>query len=352
VLVTGHSGFKGSWLCAWLKILGADVCGISLPLETEFRHSDLLKLDMRSEMCDIRDLEGMRKIFDDFRPEIVFHLAAQPIVRLSYEEPVATFESNVMGTVKVLEAARSTSSVRAVVAISSDKCYENCEQLWGYRESDPMGGYDPYSASKGCTELVIASYRRSFFAVDKFGETHSTLLASARAGNVIGGGDWARDRLVPDLMRAAAKGTVSEIRSPRSTRPWQHVLEPLSGYLLLGEKLFAGKKEFAEGWNFGPDNDGIITVEETARALARHWSEIGFRLNPPKEQPHEAALLRLDCSKARYRLDWHGVLTPEETFAMTSDWYRRFYREKKVDTFEQIRQYTATAAERGLKWTI
>lgn len=351
VLVTGHSGFKGSWLCAWLKMLGADVCGISLPMDTEYCHSDLLQLNIRSEMCDICDLEKIQKIFSDFEPEIVFHLAAQPLVRMSYEFPVKTFESNVIGTVNVLEAARHTKSVRAIVAISSDKCYENKEQLRGYREDDPMGGYDPYSASKGCTELVISSYRRSFFSIDNYQVKHSTLLASARAGNVIGGGDWATDRLVPDLMKAAAKGVVSEIRSPNSTRPWQHVLEPLSGYLLLGLKLLKGQKDFADGWNFGPNDDGIITVEEAASALAKYWSGIKFKVNPPQEQPHEAILLRLDCSKARNLLNWHGVLTPEESFEMTSCWYQKFYNENKIETMSQIKEYIALAEKRGLQWT-
>ena len=350
VLVTGHTGFKGSWLCAWLKKLGAEVCGISLPLDTDPVHSELLHLDIRSEMCDIRDLSGLIKIFADFQPEIVFHLAAQPLVRLSYEQPTETFATNVTGTANVLEACRKTSSVKAIVAISSDKCYENREQLWGYRESDPMGGYDPYSASKGCTELVISSYRRSFFNNLEFGKKHHTLLASARAGNVIGGGDWAKDRLVPDLMKAAAKGGISEIRSPKSTRPWQHVLEPLSGYLLLGQQLLEGKSEYAEGWNFGPNDDGIITVEETAAALARYWDAVKFRLNPPVDQPHEANLLRLDCTKARYHLLWHGVLSPEECFQMTAEWYREFYNCGRILTMDQIEKYMQLAASRKLSW--
>ena len=351
VLVTGHTGFKGSWLCAWLEMLGSEICGIGLPLETEFVHGDLLQMDFRSEACDIRDLEKTEGIFRDFQPEIVFHLAAQPLVRRSYREPLETFETNVMGTANVLECCRRTPSVRAVVAISSDKCYENKEQLQGYCETDPMGGYDPYSASKGCTELVIQSWRRSFFPNDRYMQDHNTLLASARAGNVIGGGDWAEDRLVPDLMRAAAQNRVTELRNPGSVRPWQHVLEPLSGYLLLGKLLLQGKRDFAEGWNFGPGENGIITVNDTANALAQAWDAVHFRCNPPANAPHEAGLLRLDCSKARRELHWYGVLTPAETFAWTAEWYRKFYSSREICTREQIRLYGELAVERNLEWT-
>ena len=351
VLVTGHTGFKGSWLCAWLEMLGAEICGAALPMTTEFVHNDLLQMKFRSEMCDIRDVAAMERIFQEFQPEIVFHLAAQPLVRRSYLEPLETFESNVMGTANVLECCRRTPSVRAVVAISSDKCYENKERMQGYCETDPMGGYDPYSASKGCTELVIGSWRRSFFPNEHYGTKHHTLLASARAGNVIGGGDWAEDRLVPDLMRAAAQKKITEVRNPASVRPWQHVLEPLSGYLLLGEKLLQGKREIADGWNFGPAEDGAITVEESAAALAQEWDAVQYCCNPPADAPHEAGLLRLDCSKARRELQWYGVLTPAETFAMTAEWYRKFYTDGTICTREQIRRYGDLAAERNLEWT-
>ena len=351
VLVTGHTGFKGSWLCTWLKMLGAEVCGIALELDTDPCHFKLLAPDFRSEICDICDGEKVQDIFSDFQPEAVFHLAAQPIVRLSYREPAATFAANVMGTVNVLEACRKTASVRAIVAISSDKCYENREQLAGYKEDDPMGGYDPYSASKGCTELVISSYRRSFFNNCDFGTKHNTLLASGRAGNVIGGGDWACDRLVPDIMRAASEGKTAIIRSPLSVRPWQHVLEPLSGYLLLGEKLLNGNVQAAEAWNFGPDDDGIICVRQAAEMLKNSWSAISIKEDPPKDQVHEAKLLRLDCTKARERLDWHGTLTPLQTFEMTSAWYRSFYTENKLLTMPQIEEYITLAQQRNLSWT-
>ena len=256
-----------------------------------------------------------------------------------------------MGTVNVLEACRQCESVRAIVAISSDKCYENREWNWGYRENEPMGGYDPYSASKGCTELVVASYRRSFFNNDDFGKKHHTLLASGRAGNVIGGGDWAEDRLVPDIMKATAGGGTVEIRNPNSTRPWQHVLEPLSGYLQLGQKLLENDARFAEGWNFGPADNCTLTVENAAEALKREWDEIKIKINAPTEAPHEAKLLRLDCSKARFELGWHGSWTLAETFAHTAAWYRNFYRHNQVNTARDMEDYIRSAKNGGVAWT-
>ncbi len=351
VIVTGHTGFKGSWLALWLRRLGAEVCGIALPMEGKFNHFALLGMEMRSEMRDIRDREGIGRIFDDFRPEMVFHLAAQPLVRQSYREPAETFEINVIGTANVLEACRKTASVRAAVAVTSDKCYENRERVRGYREDEPMGGFDPYSASKGCAELVISSYRRSFFNNDGFGVKHRTLLASGRAGNVIGGGDWAADRLVPDIVKAAAAGKPAEIRSPEAVRPWQHVLEPLSGYLALGRKLLEGEVRFAGGWNFGPSGDGVVTVEEAARALAAEWDAVRLCFNPRPEAPHEANLLRLDCSKACGELGWRGVWGPAETFRRTAGWYRDFYRSGQLNTTRDLEDYIRSAGEEKLEWT-
>ena len=262
VLVTGHTGFKGSWLSLWLIKLGAKVIGYALEPPTNSNHFELLNLDMVSIIGDIRDRDRLNAIFKKYKPEVVFHLAAQPLVRYSYINPVETFETNVMGTINVFEACRITESVKAIVNITSDKCYENKEWIWGYRESDPLGGYDPYSASKGCAELVTSSYRKSFFNPEDYSKKHNTLLASARSGNVIGGGDWGKDRLIPDIVRAISKNEKLYIRNPKATRPWQHVLEPLSGYLFLGQMLLEGKTEFADAWNFGP-NEGCHTDVET-----------------------------------------------------------------------------------------
>lgn len=351
VLITGHTGFKGSFLALWLKMLGADVCGIALVPETAPAHWDLLDLKIRSELCDIRDKEKVSAVFSSFQPEIIFHLAAQPLVRLSYEIPVETFEVNCMGTVNILELCRKTPSVKAIVAVTSDKCYENKETMHGYNESDPMGGYDPYSASKGCAELIISSYRRSFFNVEEYGKEHNVLLASARAGNVIGGGDWAKDRLIPDMMKAAAAEKITSIRNPGAIRPFQHVFEPLSGYLLLGGKLLAGETAAAGAWNFGPDQSGIITVREAAEKLASRWEKI--RLDFPRitKAPHEAGLLLLDCSKAAEKLLWHGTLSADEMFDFTAGWYREFYGNKKVISSEQLTEYIRLAGERDLSWT-
>ncbi len=351
VLITGHTGFKGSWLAYFLQQLGAEVCGVALPPPEGLNLFRLLKLDMRSEFLDIRDPEKLRKTVADFRPEAVFHLAAQALVRRSYREPAETFSSNVMGTVHLLEACRLTPGVKAVVVITSDKCYENREQVRGYAETDPMGGYDPYSASKGCAELAVAGYRRSFFNNADYGVKHHTLVASARAGNVIGGGDWAEDRLVPDLMQAASAGRTAVIRNPGATRPWQHVLEPLSGYLSLGEKLLKGETKFADGWNFGPDHEGMITVGETAAALAEAWDAVKFSVETPQNAPHEAHLLKLDCSKAHHELLWHGVWSPKEAFRRTAVWYRDFYTAGKLRTGDDLASYLADAETGGLEWT-
>lgn len=339
ILVTGHTGFKGSWLVYWLQRMGASVCGYSLDAPTHPSHWDLLELDMRSEIADIRDSDRLQNVMADFRPEIVFHLAAQPLVRTSYANPVDTYSTNVMGTLNVFEACRKTDSVRAIINVTTDKCYENKEWVWGYRENDPMGGHDPYSSSKGCSELLTASYRNSFFNPADFGKKHETLLASCRAGNVIGGGDWAEDRLVPDIMRAASKGERVDIRNPSATRPWQHVLEPLGGYLLVGQKLIEGKFEFAEGWNFGPSDEGSISVGEVIQRVKGHWGKIACMLNPDPPALHEANLLKLDCSKAHVKLGWKPVWNAEETFERTVNWYRAFYETETILTSDDLNSY-------------
>ncbi len=344
VLVTGHTGFKGSWLSLWLKEMGAEVIGYSLSPPTYPNHYELLGLEIESVIADIRDQNRLDQVFGDSKPDIVFHLAAQPLVRLSYQQPDMTFETNVMGTVRVLEACRKTLSVRAVVCISSDKCYENREWLWGYRENDPMGGYDPYSASKGCVELAVSAYQNSFFHPDTFGKTHHVLLASARAGNVIGGGDWAKDRLIPDIVSASSEKKKVIIRSPDAIRPWQHVLEPLSGYLMIGQKLLEGNRTFAESWNFGPGDDGTLRVGDLVKTAVCHWDTILYEIQAAEPVPlHEAKLLKLDCSKARFRLGWKNIWSIERSVEKTIGWYRRFYESRTILTRQDLYEYVNDA---------
>lgn len=338
VLVTGHTGFKGSWLSLWLHELGAEVAGISLAPQDCPNHWDLLGLEVAEHRLDIRDYDALARAFDIIRPEVVFHLAAQPLVRRSYRQPLDTWSTNVMGTANVLEACRRSSEVRAIVAVTTDKCYENMEWCWGYREVDRLGGHDPYSASKAASELVAASFRRSFFAAES-----SPLLATARAGNVIGGGDWSEDRLIPDLVRATSQGRSLEVRSPRSTRPWQHVLESLSGYLQLGVRLMKGERSFADAWNFGPTPDGNRAVEEILHALAREWRQVRWHVKTHESQPHEAALLYLDSSKARILLDWEPVWNIEEAVRRTAAWYRARLEEKRTISREQLADYVSQA---------
>jgi CDP-glucose 4,6-dehydratase len=339
VLLTGHTGFKGSWLALWLCEMGAKVVGYSLEAPTSPNHLELLDLNITSIIGDIRDKEKLKEVFETYKPDIVFHLAAQPLVRYSYANPVETFETNIMGSINIFEAVRNTPSVKAIVNITSDKAYDNKEWIWGYRENDAMGGYDPYSASKGAVELVASSYRNSFFNNDDYGMKHNTLLASCRAGNVIGGGDWAEDRLIPDMIRAVVKGEKVEIRSPHSTRPWQHVLEPLSGYLLVGQKLLEGKKEFAEGWNFGPSDEGSITVKEVVEYIKEYWDKIEYVINEDKNALHEANLLKLDCSKAHFKLGWKARWNSQMTFEKTVTWYKEFYENKSISSKEQLVNY-------------
>jgi len=336
VLVTGHTGFKGSWLSLWLLEMGAKVIGYAQEPESTPNHFNLLELDMVSIIGDIRDEKKLSEVFREYQPEIVFHLAAQPFVRRSYKEPVETFDTNVMGTVKLLEACRHTPSVKAIVVITSDKCYENKEWAWGYRENDPLGGHDPYSASKGATEIVAASYRSSFFNPSEYGKSHHTLLATCRAGNVIGGGDWGEDRLIPDIVRAVESGTPVEIRSPDAIRPWQHVLDALSGYLLVGEKLLEGDASVADAWNFGPKESDTHTVAWICNRMAEKWEEVNMRMQQHKETLHEATLLKLDCSKAHLLLRWQGKWDAEKAIDLTTQWYKEFINQGKIITKEQL----------------
>ena len=313
IVVTGHTGFKGSWLVLWLEKMGAQVYGFALKDEAENNHLDLLKLNIHSEIGDIRNYDNLSKFISKVQPEIVFHLAAQALVRASYDNPIETYSTNVMGSLHVFEACRKTASVKAIVNVTSDKCYENKEWIWGYRENEAMGGYDPYSASKGCAELVTASYRNSYFNNENYKNTHHTLLASGRAGNVIGGGDWAVDRLIPDIIKATSKNEKVQIRNPKATRPWQHVLEPLSGYLNLGWKLLQEEVVFAEGWNFGPDNDSNLSVNEVINLSKKQWDTIDIEFSSNLQDHHEANLLMLDCSKANKIMKWSPVWDIDDT---------------------------------------
>lgn len=350
VLITGHTGFKGSWLALWLKEMGAELMGYSLEAPSQPSHWQLLNLDMKSEIGDIRDAEHLRKVFQAFQPEMVFHLAAQPIVRESYRIPIETYETNVIGSLKVYEACRSVETVRAVVSITTDKVYENCEWPWGYRENDSLGGHDPYSASKACADIATTSWIRSFWPVDQFGKSHQTLMAIARAGNVVGGGDWAADRLIPDLVRGVATNQETVIRNPNATRPWEHVLEPLSGYLLLGQRLLQGDTTCARSWNFGPAAEGVLSVAEVVKFMASVWPAFRYRIEAPREAPHEANLLTLDCSLARSVLKWRPVWDGAPCFQETAHWYKAYQETKSLQSKMQLKAYTHKASELGLLW--
>ena len=321
--------------------MGAHVTGYALAAPTNpslFEVAEVAK-GMTSIVGDIRDLDHMRKVFAEQRPEIVIHMAAQALVRYSYVEPVETYSTNVMGTVNLLEAIRTTNGVKAVVNVTSDKCYENREWVWGYRENEAMGGFDPYSSSKGCAELVSAAYRNSYFHPDKY-QTHGVALASGRAGNVIGGGDWAEDRLIPDIVRAIAQGKPVNIRNPHAIRPWQHVLEPLSGYLLLAQKLFEEGTSYAEGWNFGPNDEDAKPVEWIVDKLTKTWGEGASWVLDGGNHPHEAHYLKLDCSKAKTRLGWHPRWHLEEALGAIIEW-QRAYRDGKNMRELTLRQISA-----------
>ena len=378
VLITGHTGFKGSWLAVWLNELGANVVGYALVPPSEPNNFQAVNLQEKITHIhgDISDLDGLMETFKKHQPEFVFHLAAQPLVRLSYEEPKLTFDTNIGGTVNVCEAIRKTPSVKVLVNITSDKCYENREWVWGYRESDQLGGHDPYSASKGCAELVFNSYLRSFFSQKKSIDmtqfrqqlgscpqisdyaptdfpqistnTFSLGAASVRAGNVIGGGDWGKDRLVPDCIRALSSGQTIGIRSPHAVRPWQHVLEPLSGYLQLGAALWHNAQKYSGPWNFGPDDSSHLTVVAMTDRLIKYWGSGAWEdISNPKSL-HETNLLKLDCNKAHAELNWRSIFSIDECLQMTADWYKQFYKgNRKGEMYpfcvRQIRKYEEMA---------
>lgn len=342
VMVTGHTGFKGGWLALWLQNWGAEVSGYSLPAPTDPSLFDVAYVadGMKSVVGDIRNLNSLVNHFTSNRPEILFHLAAQPLVRQSYKDPIETYSTNVMGTVNVLEAARSAGGVKVIVIITSDKCYENREWYWGYREDEPMGGYDPYSSSKGCAELVTSAYRRSYFHPDEY-DSHGVGVATARSGNVVGGGDWSEDRLVPDIMKALLNGNKLVIRNPEAVRPWQHVLEPLGGYLLLARRLWDEGPEYSGAWNFGPMDADFQTVGWVTDTLISLWGSSIKWYREKMDQPHEATLLKLDCSKARIKLGWNPKMNCLESLVAIVDWYKSYKDESDMrkQVIEQIERY-------------
>lgn len=341
VLLTGHTGFKGTWMGLWLESLGAAVTGFSIGLPSEPAHFELLRPGLDDRRGDIGTFEAIAETVAVAQPEIVFHFAAQPLVRLSYRDPLGTYRTNVLGSLNLLEACRNIPGIKAVVVITTDKCYDNKEWIWGYRENDALGGYDPYSSSKACTEIATSSFRRSY--------PGDTLIATCRAGNVIGGGDWAEDRLIPDLVRAASQNATTSIRMPGATRPWQHVLEPLGAYLLLGQRLLEGETSFADAWNFGPGQEGNLTVGRVTEIARACWRRIRVDL-AANTTVHEASNLMLDCSKAKHYLKWMPTWGIEEGIGKTIEWYKAYYEENKIVSREQLRSFVERAAALGHAW--
>lgn len=343
VFITGHTGFKGSWLSIWLQTMGVDLTGYALAPPTQPSLFEMARVsdDMTSIIGDIRDLSHLKQAIADFKPEIIIHMAAQPLVRQSYEDPVTTYQTNVMGTVNLLETVRQVGGVRAVVNVTSDKCYENREWVWGYRENDPMGGYDPYSNSKGCAELVTAAYRNSFFNPDNYSQ-HGVAIATARAGNVIGGGDWSADRLIPDTVKAFMAEQKVLIRNPLATRPWQHVLEPLKGYLMLAEGLYNEGSTFSCAWNFGPNETDVKSVSWIVDQLVALWGGDVAWERDQSIHPHEARSLKLDCSKASAKLGWLPKLNLETALTWVVEWTKSFQQgaDMRAVTESQIKRFT------------
>ncbi len=345
VFITGHTGFKGSWLSLWLQNLGAEVVGYSLesPTIPNLFSTANVASNMHTILGDIRDFELLKNSLIAQKPEIIIHMAAQSLVRHSYTNPLETYSTNVMGTVTLLEAVRQAGKPTVIVNVTSDKCYQNNEWAWGYRENEPMGGHDPYSNSKGCAELVTSAYRSSYFNSQDY-QTHGITLASARAGNVIGGGDWAKDRLIPDLIHSCMQQRILKLRNPQATRPWQHVLEPLAGYLRLAEALYEAPTKYAQAWNFGPNEDDVQTVQWITEYILKLWGDsISWQLEN-KSQPHEANYLKLDCSKAKTELKWHPKWNLETGLERVVAWYKAFQASENMQQFslKQIEDYMTT----------
>ena len=352
ILITGHTGFKGTWLTAWLKLLGAEIVGISLDIVADPSHFLEANLDdgIKDYRVDIRDREKVIEIIKKERPDFIFHLAAQSLVRESYLNPVDTWSTNLMGTLNILEALRKVDKKCTAVIITSDKCYDNVEWVWGYKETDSLGGPDPYSSSKGAAELLIKSYLKSFFA----SEGCEVRIASARAGNVIGGGDWAKDRIIPDCVKAWSQDKIVQLRNPNATRPWQHVLEPLSGYLRLAYDLDKSKRLHGEPFNFGPPAQQNQSVLELVEVMSHYWDKVRWEdISKRADQPYESGLLKLNCDKALHELNWRAVMDFEETVSMTAEWYKSFYLDQTTIldfTNSQLEKYTDLAKSRGLDW--
>ena len=353
VMITGHTGFKGAWLSLWLTELGANVVGVSLnpPSNPNFFDSTNLKENMIDIRADIRNYETIYEVIKKHNPEIIFHLAAQALVKCSYEDPLETYNTNIIGTANILEAVRHLTSVKAIINVTTDKCYENKENEEGYKENDKLGGYDPYSSSKACSEIITSSFRNSFFNLKDYGTSHNVLIATVRAGNIIGGGDWGEYRLIPDCVKAISNNKTIKIRNPNSIRPWQHVLEPLSGYLFIGSLLLQGKKEFATGWNLGPDDKKIITVEEIVKILIESWNKGDYIIELDKKH-HEANLLMLNVDKAKSEIGWHTIYNYTDAVKKTVEWYKQFYKLENMKKFSinQITEYILKAKDNKLSW--
>ncbi|MBN2545520.1 MAG: CDP-glucose 4,6-dehydratase [Spirochaetes bacterium] len=355
VFITGDTGFKGSWLSLMLKELNANVTGYSLEPPTVPCLFDILKLKDKIKHIagDVRDKEKLLHSIKETEPDIIFHLAAQSLVRRSYSEPVLTYETNLLGTLNILELSRLVKSVRAVVIITSDKCYENKEWIFAYRENDALGGYDPYSSSKACAELISAAYRKSFFNTDDYGKSHKTAIATVRAGNIIGGGDWTEDRLVPDIIRSLVEDKEVLIRNPDSIRPWQHVLEPITGYLYLASLMYKDGKIFSDAFNFGPNSNDILTVEDVVKKAIKAWGKGSYKIKKV-DNLHEAKFLRLDTGRSQFFLNWKPVYNVDQAIDKTIRWYKEYYQNKNADiynfTVSQMHDYIKSAEKSYLEW--